>query len=403
MPFVTSRTPLRSLLSVTMGILLTSPLFGLNLESPVATTWRPSPGWTVTAVTTTQNHNFAAGQATDASIDLPAGFGFAGGQGDAFFVCLSPDSTVETGGYIGGEGNDLATDIAVSPNGQIAVVGRTDSPDFPVTPGAPFEGAGFIVVFSSTGQLKYGARFPLTNGESPRTASDGNAGFIAAFPGNESSLLIRAQALGQDWRATIGSAPGRVTKLAALGEFGYALCDLGNATRLQEYRLTDFGGDRVGWRDYLAARSIGVNPFRGEIAVSGPAGSLAAPSANNFFPGAGTNGGEEADLGTIPSPIGPPPPPPGGGNRLIKPGPEGTQMRVRVSPDYIFASPDGRWRILGGGSLFEPETNSVYYLGEGIRSASGGPGGLAFSQGQEASFLSFSKVITKGILDAKSR
>ncbi len=59
------------------------------------------------------------------------------GQSDGFVVKLNPSATtIVYGGYLGGAGNDWATDIDVDGNGRVAVTGETRSTDFPTTTGA---------------------------------------------------------------------------------------------------------------------------------------------------------------------------------------------------------------------------------------------------------------------------
>jgi hypothetical protein len=55
---------------------------------------------------------------------------------DAFLVILSSSGTVTYASYLGGNGGDKGTGIAVAPDGSIAVTGNTFAPDFPTTAGA---------------------------------------------------------------------------------------------------------------------------------------------------------------------------------------------------------------------------------------------------------------------------
>ncbi|MFQ5690791.1 MAG: hypothetical protein ACE5HQ_11025 [Gemmatimonadota bacterium] len=62
---------------------------------------------------------------------------YAGGVADGFLMVLAPDaSSVLFSTYLGGSGNELIRGVAVGPSGELYLVGRTDSPDFPVTTGA---------------------------------------------------------------------------------------------------------------------------------------------------------------------------------------------------------------------------------------------------------------------------
>ena len=62
--------------------------------------------------------------------------------------------------YMGGWRNDIATSVAIGPNGDIYLAGNTNSPDFPTTPGAydtALQGYGgiFVSILSSSGALRY--------------------------------------------------------------------------------------------------------------------------------------------------------------------------------------------------------------------------------------------------------
>jgi len=67
---------------------------------------------------------------------------FAGSKGewdgDGALVVVSPDgSKLLYATYLGGCAGDLIRSVALGPNGEVYLVGNTDSPDFPVTPNAP--------------------------------------------------------------------------------------------------------------------------------------------------------------------------------------------------------------------------------------------------------------------------
>ncbi len=55
---------------------------------------------------------------------------------DAFLVIMDASGTVTYASYLGGQGSDRGTGIAVAPDGSVIVTGNTFSPDFPTTPGA---------------------------------------------------------------------------------------------------------------------------------------------------------------------------------------------------------------------------------------------------------------------------
>lgn len=62
---------------------------------------------------------------------------YAGGSNDGVLVVLSADgSELIYATYLGGSGEDLIRSLALGPHGEVYLVGKTDSNDFPITPGA---------------------------------------------------------------------------------------------------------------------------------------------------------------------------------------------------------------------------------------------------------------------------
>lgn len=396
----------RPLFAAAVIIGLTLPVFGFGAKPAIVSSFTNNPGWTINAVASAGEQHFAAGSAGGEAFPSNMGYGFAGGAGDAFFARLSATGSVEVGGYIGGNGNDSATDIAVSGTGQIVLVGRTDSEDFPVTSGAPFEGNGFVAVLGENGMVVYSARFPLSVGETPKAATDGAGGFLAAFPGQDSSVLVHAFRVGYDWRATIGSSPGRVKKLGAVGEYGYALADLESSTRLQEYLLADFGGERVGWRDYRSATDFGVNPTRHELAVTGPAGSLTPPTSttDRIDPGPITNGGD-GEMAQENSPVGNPPPA-GGGKATAGKGmlaANTVRSRFFFIPQFVTADAAGNWYLFGDGKLYECSTLSSRFIEGPVRGITSNGTGLLITQDTSVLYLNLNTSASQGGTDAKAR
>jgi hypothetical protein len=82
---------------------------------------------------------YVAGMTT--SIDFPTTIGPANPAGrDAFVTKFTPDgSTLVFSTYLGGSGDDEANSIAVNDGGTVAVVGQTDSADFPLS--SAFQGS----------------------------------------------------------------------------------------------------------------------------------------------------------------------------------------------------------------------------------------------------------------------
>jgi hypothetical protein len=399
----------RPLLAASVILGLTLPVFAFGAKPLNTSPFSGASSWTINAVASAGEQHFAAGSAGDGAFSSDMGYGFAGGAGDAFFARLSSTGSVEIGGYIGGNGNDSATDIAVSATGQIVLVGRTDSEDFPVTSGAPFEGNGFVAVLGENGMVVYSARFPLSAGETPKAASDGVGGFLAAFPGQDSSILVHAFRVGQDWRATIGSSPGRVKKLGAVGNYGYALSDLEFSTRLQEYLLADFGGERVGWRDYRAATDFGVNPVRHELVVIGPAGSLVPPTTNTDRPDFGpiTNGGD-GEMAQENLPVGNPPstPPAGGGKAAAGKGlvaNNTVRTRFFFIPRFVTADSAGHWYLFGDGNLYDCSNLNSRFIEGPVRGITPSGTGLLVTQDTNVLFLNMNTGAYQGGTDAKAR
>ncbi len=82
---------------------------------------------------------------------------YAGGS-DGILAQLSPTgSSLVFGTYFGGAGEEFVTDTAIAPDGTLAVVGRTMSPEYPTTVGAYDTsyaggfGDGFLSLFSKDG------------------------------------------------------------------------------------------------------------------------------------------------------------------------------------------------------------------------------------------------------------
>ena len=76
---------------------------------------------------TTQSPNFQVKAAVQSQL--------AGGS-DVFVTKLDPAGNIIYSTYFGGSGNDVATAMAVDPQGGVYVTGTTTSTDFPTTPGA---------------------------------------------------------------------------------------------------------------------------------------------------------------------------------------------------------------------------------------------------------------------------
>jgi hypothetical protein len=80
------------------------------------------------------------------------------GSDDAFLAKFSSDGTLLFSTFLGGSGDDFGTNIAVDSDGNIIVIGCTDSTDFPVTPSVYQSSNGgiqdvFVAKFNNSGHL----------------------------------------------------------------------------------------------------------------------------------------------------------------------------------------------------------------------------------------------------------
>ena len=62
---------------------------------------------------------------------------YGGGESDGVLVVFTPDgSKLLYASYLGGSGAELIRSVALGPRGEVYLVGKTSSPNFPVTRGA---------------------------------------------------------------------------------------------------------------------------------------------------------------------------------------------------------------------------------------------------------------------------
>jgi hypothetical protein len=105
---------------------------------------------------------------------------------DVFVVKLGPTATVQYSTYLGGSGEDMATNIAVSASGDVYVAGLTSSADFPtVNPlQSTFTGDGqaYVVKLSSTATSNSTPTL-LSSSPLPVTDSEGIIGIAVAPDG----------------------------------------------------------------------------------------------------------------------------------------------------------------------------------------------------------------------------
>ena len=129
-----------------------------------------SAGGTVEWITTTAKNTTVSALAVDAEGTILA-VGTASrdeGDSDAVLIAFSGDGAVAWTKYYGGEGSDSFTGLAIADDGQIVVVGTTDSwnGDFPMPQTAPddlvWQGSGVIARLAPDGALLWARTFAAT-------------------------------------------------------------------------------------------------------------------------------------------------------------------------------------------------------------------------------------------------
>ena len=92
---------------------------------------------------------------------------FGGGNTDAFVAKISPDGgSFAWATYLGGSSDEIATAVAVDPQGNVVVAGRTFSSDFPIKDGFQDRGPAFVTRISADGgRILYSTRFGGSGGE----------------------------------------------------------------------------------------------------------------------------------------------------------------------------------------------------------------------------------------------
>jgi uncharacterized repeat protein (TIGR01451 family) len=109
-------------------------------------------------------NTFVAGTATSGLATTSGAFQtqFKGGSTDGFVTKLDPSGYFQLySTYLGGQGNDSVSDIAVNSWGMAFVTGFTDSTDFPLGPGA-FDKThlgGYVTAFNADGRGLYYSSF----------------------------------------------------------------------------------------------------------------------------------------------------------------------------------------------------------------------------------------------------
>jgi murein DD-endopeptidase MepM/ murein hydrolase activator NlpD len=161
---------------------------------------------------------YVTGETT--SPDFPAipgaGDGSYGGGGrDAFIAKLNPaGSGLVYATYLGGDGDDQGSGIAVDSGGNVHVTGWTDSSDFPATPGAwdRSYGGGVCIGYKPCADAFIAKLNPARSGPVYATylggsSNDKGSGIAVDSSGN---AYVTGETLSSDFPATPGAWDGRV-------------------------------------------------------------------------------------------------------------------------------------------------------------------------------------------------
>jgi hypothetical protein len=153
------------------------------------------------------------------------------GAGDAFLVELRPDGTVAYATYLGGSGYDFAKGVAVDAAGNVYVVGRTASSDFPTTRDAFQPGSrgddGFLTKLSPDGRTILYSTYLGGSAVDEPAAVAVDAGGRVYLTGNTYSAdfprtadAVRTSAVGEEVFYTRFSASGTIEYSTLLGGSG---------------------------------------------------------------------------------------------------------------------------------------------------------------------------------------
>ena len=153
------------------------------------------------------------------------------GSFDIFVAKLSPDGTaLDFCLFLGGEGKDQPYGIVVDETGAVYIAGRTDSPDFPTTPGAfdrTYNGGwndvtrydAFVAKISPDGSaLVYSTYLGGANYDGPGGLVVDDAGCVYVAGRSDSwNFPTTAGAFDTTYNEGVGTADVFVTKLSADG------------------------------------------------------------------------------------------------------------------------------------------------------------------------------------------
>jgi hypothetical protein len=222
---------------------------------------------------------------TTNAIDLPITSGAAqsisGGETDGFIAHIKIDNAGSAGllylTYLGGATSDLCSAIAVDQSGNAFIAGQTQSPNFPVTPGAyqlahTVGTAAFVTKLNASGtSFVYSTLLSGTSGGS--AGSGTNASYATALAIDS---LGRAVICGATNDTDFPTTPGALQTTNAGIEDGFVakFSADGSALVFSTY---------LGGSDYDGLFALKIDNS-GDIAVGGFTASRNAPLASAFQP-----------------------------------------------------------------------------------------------------------------------
>ena len=167
---------------------------------------------------------------------------YGGGDTDGFAARISSTGTLSYATYLGGDSVDDAYQVTVDKVGNAVITGFTESPDFPLSPGAAQTqygggGDGFVVQLAEDGALVYASYLGGSSLDYCTAAlSDGSGGIIVA---GETSSGDFPTTPGVAQTQHGGARDAFVVRLSSTGTLAYATY------------LGGSGGEGSGWAEPL--------------------------------------------------------------------------------------------------------------------------------------------------------
>ncbi|HEV8119197.1 MAG TPA: SBBP repeat-containing protein, partial [Thermoanaerobaculia bacterium] len=221
---------------------------------------------------------------------------FGGGNTDAFVAKVSADGgSFLWATYLGGSSDELATAIAVDPQGSVVVAGRTFSSDFPIKDGFQNSGPAFVTRLSSDGgRILYSTRFGGSGGELINAIAVDSAGAIFLV-GESTSADFPAVNAFQTVRR--GGTDAFAAKIDSSGALAYATL-LGGDSFDEAYGVAVDRAGRAFVTGYTYSENLPVRNGPRAVFAGGNDGFLAVLSpdgaallASTYFGGIGRDVG----------------------------------------------------------------------------------------------------------------